>query len=179
MGTGREAHIILLTGVPGGGKTTAVRKVCSRLIERGFVLSGFYTEEVRSRGERRGFRAVSLDGRQAVLADVSIRGPHQVSRYGVDLASFDGLVLDLLRPRRGVDLYVVDEIGKMECFSPRFVASVRLLLDSGASLLATVASRGGGLITEVKRTPGAALIQLTRSSRDQVPQQVLERLVGS
>jgi nucleoside-triphosphatase len=170
-----DAGLVLLTGAPGVGKTTALRRAAARLAERGLRLSGFYTDEVRVGGERRGFRVVALDGRESVLADVSVQGPQRVGRYGVDVASFEGLALDVLRPDPAVDIYVVDEIGRMECLSPRFVATVRALLDSGCRVLATIALRGGGLIAETKARTGATLLEVTRANRDAIPEQVLKR----
>src|SRR5512143_2820964 len=57
---------ILLTGPPGCGKTTVVRKVAD--LVRGSA-SGFVTEEARDeRGQRIGFRVTSLDGKRGELA---------------------------------------------------------------------------------------------------------------
>ncbi len=169
--------IVLLTGFPGVGKTTALGRVVERLRHRGLRLSGFHTEAVRVHGERRGFRVTTLDGNEAVLADRAMRGPHGIGRYGVDLAGFEQVVLGLLAPDAGVDLYVVDEIGKMECLSSRFVARMRALLASGAPLLATVARTGTGLIAEVKHRPDAVLMEVTRANRGTVPERVIARLL--
>jgi len=46
-------HVLLLTGTPGIGKTTVIRRAADRLRDKG--LRGFYTEEIRERGERRAF----------------------------------------------------------------------------------------------------------------------------
>ena len=45
---------LLLTGVPGVGKTTVIRKVADALAAR--RVRGFLTREMRSRGRRVGFR---------------------------------------------------------------------------------------------------------------------------
>jgi nucleoside-triphosphatase len=77
------------------------------------------------------------------MAHVDLPGPPRVGRYGVDVAAIDAVVDEVLAPRAGVDLHLVDEIGKMECLSPRFVRAMRALLDSGAPVVATIALRGG------------------------------------
>lgn len=74
-----------------------------------------------------------------------------MGRYGVELPEFERLLAEELRQHKaGADLIVIDEIGKMECYSSVFVQTVRELLDGSTPLLATVAQRGTGLIREVK-----------------------------
>ncbi len=84
-----DKPLLLLTGRPGVGKTTVARRLAGALRHRG--LAGFYTEEVRERGRRRGFRAVTFDGWVRVIADVAHPGPARVGRYGVDVAAIDAL----------------------------------------------------------------------------------------
>src|SRR5437660_2457645 len=120
--------VLLLTGAPGTGKTTVIRRVAKALAGRS--IRGFTTEEVRSRGERVGFRLETFDGQSALFAHVAIRSGHRVGRYGVDLAALEGIVDSALDPRDPVEVYLVDEIGKMECLSARFVSAMERLLDS-------------------------------------------------
>jgi nucleoside-triphosphatase len=135
-------------------------------------LRGFYTEEVRVAGVRQGFRLVTFDGEQRIIAEVRRPGPPRVGKYGVDVAAIDAVARRVLAPDPQVALFVIDEIGKMECLSQAFVDGVRGLLANEQPLFATVALIGGGLIEEVKRYPHAQLIQLTRENRDRVPEQV-------
>lgn len=163
------ARVLLLTGLPGVGKTTVVRAVPA--LVPGLHLSGFTTEEIREKGRRLGFRGTTLDGHDVIIAHVSLTGPARVGRYGVDVRAIDELA-GALDPQRGADAYLVDEIGKMECLSTTFVAAIRALLASPVHLVATVAARGGGLIAEVKARPGAALWQVTHANRSSLPAQV-------
>lgn len=162
-----RAHVLLLTGLPGAGKTTVLCKLAAALAGR--RLGGFYTEEIRVAGERRGFRAVTFDGAEAVMAHVDFRGPHRVGKYGVDVAVIDRLAESALTVRPTVDVYLVDEIGKMECLSRTFVTTMRALLDSRAPVLATIARRGDDFIREVKQRPDAELWEVTRGNRDVLP----------
>lgn len=162
---------ILLTGPPGCGKTTAVVKIAGRLDAR--RIAGFCTEEIREAGTRKGFGWRRLDGRTGILAHVDIRGPHRVGKYGVDVDGFDRDVVPVLDPdATRADLFVVDEIGKMECFSSAFIEAVRRLLDSDKSILATVAQKGGEFIREVKDHPSVRLFSLTAANRNDVAEQV-------
>jgi nucleoside-triphosphatase len=164
---------LLLTAVPGAGKTTVIRRVAEQLA--GETLAGFYTEEMRSRGERRGFRLVPFHGERVTIAHVDFPKTHRVGKYGVDPAAIDAAVATALAPRPGVTLYLVDEIGKMECLSERFVARMRGLLAGSVPLVATVAKRGAGFIAEVKRRKDCELWTLTRANRDALPFEIINR----
>ncbi len=166
--------LLLITGPPGAGKTTALRRVCGAL--QGWPLRGFWTEEVRAGGVRQGFRLVTFDGEQCIIADVRRPGPPRVGKYGVDVAAIDTVARRALVPDLAVRLFVVDEIGKMECLSQGFVDAVRTLLAQAQPLLATVALKGEGLIEEVKRDPRARLVHLTRDNRDRLPEEIADML---
>jgi nucleoside-triphosphatase len=142
----------------------------------GRKIGGFTTGEIREKGQRVGFGLERFDGARAVLAHVEIVSPHRVSRYGVDLAALDRFVDDTLDPAAGPDVFLVDEIGKMECLSPRFVAAIERLVDGEIPLVATVAERGAGLIERVKRRLGVVLWTMTRANRDEIPGRVCQWL---
>lgn len=165
----------LLTGRPGIGKTTVIVRVAERLEDR--AVAGFYTEEIRSGAQRQGFRAATFSGHTATLAHVDIRSRQSVGRYGVDVTTFENLVMpELARP---CDIMLIDEIGKMECYSACFVRAVRELLDGGTAIVATVAAKGAGFIAEVKGRTDVEVFQVTISNRDELPRLLAERLVHS
>jgi nucleoside-triphosphatase len=164
---GAPRHI-LLTGRPGIGKTTVIVRLVERL--QHLKVAGFYTEEMRERGQRRGFRATTFSDRSIVMAHVDIKTRHRVGRYGVDVPAFEQLVLpELARP---ADLILIDEIGKMECFSSSFVSTVRSLLDAATPVIATVAVSGGGFIAEVKSRPDVEILNVTYENRSDLPKSI-------
>jgi nucleoside-triphosphatase len=156
---------ILLTGVPGCGKTTAIIQIVENL--KDIKADGFYTQEIREENIRKGFSWTRLNGATGVLAHVNNKSPYKVGKYGVDVAGFEKSVVPILDiEQTDAELFVIDEIGKMECMSERFVAAVHRLFASDKSLLATVAQKGTGLISEVKDYPGTKLFNLTHQNRD-------------
>ena len=166
---------ILLTGLPGCGKTTAVKQIVEKL--RGVKAAGFYTQEIRENNTRKGFRWKCLGGGEGILAHVDIKGHFRVGKYGVDVAGFEKSVVPILDAEKNdAKLFVIDEIGKMECFSEKFVVAVRRLLDSDKSVIATVAKKGGGFIREVKNYPNAALFNISRNDYDKIIAEVLRRI---
>jgi nucleoside-triphosphatase len=168
----------LITGRPGCGKTTLVRKIVESLAWG--RVRGFYTEEVREAGQRIGFDVVTLSGERGMLARVSIQSPFRVSRYGVDLASFERIAIPELEAE--ADLLVIDELGKMECSSARFRETTATVLDSGIPVLATIAQKGSGFIEEVKQRPDVEIVALVRSEFEGVLKaltEIVSNLVSS
>ena len=164
---------ILLTGPPQCGKTTVVQKVVALWPGQA---AGFFTREVRRAGRRFGCEIVTLNGDAALLSHVDFPGPHRVGKYGVNLENFNRVALPALEVGPGVDLIVVDEVGKMECLSARFVAALEGLWVGPVPLLVTVAEKGGGLIAALKGKPDKTLLPVTFANRDELPAQILELL---
>jgi nucleoside-triphosphatase len=166
------ANVYLLTGSPGTGKTTVIRQaIAGSKVKAG----GFYTEEIRSGGTRQGFRIITLDGRDAILAHVDSHSRYRVSKYGVDVQNLDNVgVAAIIRAIDESDLIVIDEIGKMELFSPRFREAVLKAIDSGKKVLGTIMLSPHPFADDIKRHHGVKVIQLTRADHDQVLREILD-----
>lgn len=163
---------VLITGNPGVGKTTIVQRSIALLAN--FESAGFYTVEVRESGSRVGFDIVTLDGKRGILARVSSGAVPRVGRYTVDVRAFESLALPSLW--EGAGLYVVDEIGRMECFSVKFVERIHELLNDRSRLLATVAAKAGGFPAEMRGRNDVVVLQATVDNRDLLPQQIVRLL---
>jgi nucleoside-triphosphatase len=169
-----QTKTILLTGAPGIGKTTVMRKVAKHLSGRS--IRGFVTDEIRAGDRRVGFRLESFDGQSVVLAHVDLRSARRVGIYRVDVAALDRAVSMGLLLGSDESIFLVDEIGKMECCSKLFVSAIEKLLDSGRLVLATVALAGNGFIERVKEFPDVELWPVTEKNRDGMVERVVNCL---
>ena len=164
---------VLLTGTPGVGKTTLIRKLVEAL---GRPERGFITEEIREAGRRRGFRIVTLDGREGILAHDTIKGPNRVSRYGVSTAALEAIGIPAITPATPDEIIVLDEIGKMECASQAFKDAAWRALGAPNLVLGTIARKGVGFNARAKQRPDVKLFEVTPRNRDHLVTQILHEL---
>ena len=169
-----SSNVLLITGIPGIGKTTVAKKVVTSLADHN--IGGFYTEEIRVNNVRQGFELITIQGERFVMAHVDSDSAYRVGKYGVDVEIIDTAIAMTLSEDPDTEVFIIDEIGKMECFSKKFRAAMRGLLDSGRPLVATVALRGGGFIAEVKGRPDVEIWEVTKANRNEMPAQILRWL---
>ncbi len=161
---------ILLTGKPGCGKTTLIKQIIEEL---GLDAGGFYTLEIRREGKREGFKIITLDGKEGLLAHVNIRSPYRVSKYGVDIKNLEEIgvksILDALEKNKVI---VIDEIGKMELFSEQFRNAVLAALDSQSKVLATIMLAANPFADEIKKRQDVKIFYLTPENRKKVKEEI-------
>jgi len=171
MATRKAIKNILITGVPGIGKTTIIKKLADALND--LHPAGFYTLEIREGGVRKGFELVSLEGRKGILSHERIRSTHRVGKYGVDVKEFDVFLSYIPFFSEETGLIVIDEIGKMESLSNKFTALVREILGSEKPVIATIALKGGGIISEIKKRSDVQVFEISRENRDELTPEIL------
>jgi nucleoside-triphosphatase len=168
----------LITGLPGVGKTTLIKKISEAL--RNLQPVGFYTEEIKEGGVRKGFELISLEGKRGLLSHKEIRSPYRVGQYRVDVKGFEEFLDSISFFNPHTRLIIIDEIGKMECLSDQFKKLLKETLDSEKWVIATIAFKGGGLITEVKERQDVKLFEITKKNRDSLFSEILKEVeIGS
>ena len=152
---------VLITGIPGVGKTTLIRKVIQGIQN----VHGFYTQEIRENNKRVGFAIETVDGKKGVLAHTGIESPFRVSKYKVNLSDIDMICVPSLDHDTGI--IIIDEIGKMELYSDLFKQKVVEVLDTG-KVVATIMERPHPFTDEIKKRKDVNLFTVTKENRNEL-----------
>jgi len=152
---------ILVTGKPGCGKTTLLREIVA---ESQFDFKGFFTDEIREKNNRVGFKLVFTDHKSAMLAHKALKTGPKVGAYGVDLKQFESILekekMNILKS----PFVVIDEIGKMELFSERFKMFLKELVESPRILLCSILYNHHPVADRIKSRDDVKLFYLERSN---------------
>ncbi len=167
---------ILLTGRPGCGKTTVIKRTIAGLNR---PCCGFCTSEIRDSDSRLGFAIETLTEprRSGILAHVGIKTSARVGKYGVNVEEFEKLaVTELTRGLDKDDLIVIDEIGRMELLSNAFRQLVEKALTGGNDVLASIMLGPDTFCDRLKRLPGVRLVRIGRNNRETVGETIIKLL---
>ena len=165
---------LLLTGQPGIGKTTLVRNLYQQLTE--FRVAGFFTSEIRENGIRKGFHISSFDGHERILAHKDYPARQKVGSYGVDLPALEEILFRLENLKPPPDIWLIDEIGKMESLSPGFRKFIEQLLADSIPLTATISISAAGWIARIRQRLDVQLFQVNESNRDRLSLEIADLL---
>ena len=169
---------LLVTGIPGAGKTSVTGLVVDRIRLAGVIVDGFVTREMRVTGRRVGFEVEALSGSQAIIAHVAWSTSVRVGRYGVGVGAFEDVALPAVR--RALEaggVVVLDELGLMELASERFVELVGEVFEATVPVLATVHQRAHPVTDAIKARPDVELVRVTAENRDELPEVLSERFI--
>ena len=78
-----------------------------------------------------------------------------------------------MTPTSADEWVVVDEIGKMECYSSLFRETLIRALDSDNRLIGSVALKGTPFIEGIKRRGDVELVRVTEQNRDRLAETLL------
>ncbi len=162
-------RIILVTGPPGIGKTSILRRTVKELEKREYTVGGMFCRDVREGGIRVGFEIKDIStGQRGWLAHVNLPTGPTVGKYHVNLTDLDvisaGSILDALR---NVDILAVDEIGPMELLSPAFSRALIKAVEGSKPLIGTIHYRlSNSLVNNIKAREDTEIIKVTYSNRE-------------
>lgn len=163
---------IFLTGAPSSGKTTVIKKVIEGL---DYATNGFYTEEERVNGKRVGFLIKTLDGRRGYLAHQDIKSDFHIRRYGISIENIENIAVPSITPIKS-NIIILDEIGKMECFSKAFKQATTNALDASNIVIGTITFGGDDFILEVKNREDIEINEVTLDNRNSLPDLILRKI---
>ncbi|MGB9721187.1 MAG: NTPase [bacterium] len=171
-----EIKNILLTGLPGVGKTTIIRKIVEKLKDK---CAGFYTEEVREHNKRIGFKLITLNGRSCIMAHKNMESYYRVGKYGVNIECIEETGVKAIKNAIAQNkIIIIDEIGKMELFSEEFKKAVIDALNSKCPVLATILYLTNSFCDKIKKREDVKVFEVTHSNRNQLVQQIIEIMLS-
>ncbi len=167
---------ILITGLPGSGKTTLIKQVLNNLdIEK----IGFYTEEIREKNERIGFKIITLSGKQEILAHKDYITPYKVSKYYVSIENLEKIAVKEIE--KGISkencLIVIDEIGKMELFSEKFKKILLFAFESPNKVLATIMYKPHPFCDSLKQRKDVEVFTLEKINFSLIKEILIRKLI--
>jgi nucleoside-triphosphatase THEP1 len=166
---------LLVAGPPRCGKSTLIERLIKQLEG---PLTGFFTREIREKGKRVGFKIVTLDGLEGVLAHERIKSPVRIGKYGVDLQELEKIAVPAIQPTTLDQVVIIDEIGKMECFSQLFQKQLTAVLESRNIVLGSIALKGTSFIERIKARNDVRIFQVTDENRDELVMLLMEELAN-
>lgn len=132
---------ILITGLPGCGKSTLISRIIDYYTKHNFIIHGFITPEVREHDKRIGFDIIDIfSGEKSQLARVGkFNTKYRLGKYNIFIDKFDKFMEKTLNlEKTQFDLIIIDEIGKMELFSEGFQEIIKRIFNTDISIIATI-----------------------------------------
>ena len=121
----------------------------------------------------------TLDGQNGYLAHQDISSDFKIRRYGVSIDNIDHIAVPALTPVAD-HIIILDEIGKMECFSERFRQAASDVLDAPNIVVGSITFGGGGgdFIQNVKDRQDVEILEVTLDNRDSLSGKILKKIAG-
>lgn len=162
---------ILLTALPRTGKSTIIEKFIEKYEGKKV---GILAKEIRaSNDERVGFKSVDLQGNEKTFMHMSEINSDVVvgNKYKVDVSVIDDFVVsEITQPVESDTVIIVDEIGRAQSLSAKFLQAVDCLLDSNNNLLCTIVYDNEEWARKYKEHPQVIILEVTEQNRDILPE---------
>ncbi len=162
---------VFIAGAPGIGKTQLVYRLYRDLSP--LLIRGFHKEAIHENEVLKGFRISTFNFEDLILAHVHIEGPDRYRNFGLNLDGFGKIVSTQLDTSGHVELFLIDEVGSMECTSEEFRLKFIEILDSDIPVIATLASIDILGVLKIKNRKDISLLKMTHNNRDSMWKNVL------
>ena len=170
-----HSRLVLITGLPGVGKTTLIQRIRDQYRNKGLNVVGITTREVREGSQRVGFKITNISsGAEGWLARVGGGIGPRIGKYTVVTEDLDSIGVGALKQatEQPNDLVLIDEIGPMEMTSRGFREALAELLSNRGKVVATV--KYGSHYPELAGVPAANAVsfEISRDNREKVLQKI-------
>jgi nucleoside-triphosphatase len=92
--------------------------------------------------------------------------PSDFCNVRVNIQDIDKIAVPSMLPDNDNVIVVVDEIGKMECFSGLFRQTLMNILEATNTVVGSISLKGNAFIGAIKKRPDALLISVSEKNRD-------------
>lgn len=171
--------LILVTGKPGIGKTSILRRTVKELKNRKYEVGGMICREVREGGVRVGFEIMDLStGTRGWLAHVNQPTGPKIGKYHVNLTDLDvigvGAILDALQ---NADILAVDEIGPMELSSTAFSKALVKAVESSKPIIGTIHyGLKNSILDSIKNREETEILKVTYKNRGNLHNLIADKI---
>ena len=171
---------ILLTGEIGAGKSTVAREVVR--LARFTQISGLLSLPVDEKERSRGYRLVSLPGREGrIFASPRAEGSAGSGKFSIDAEAFDTFGVEVLRSVLDAkdSVWFLDELGIFEREIAGYVAAVKACAAREGDALVVVQKRVLDFWSPLLRAGGfGSPVEVTPRNRDELPSALAALFTG-
>ncbi|MCD6384056.1 MAG: NTPase [Thermoplasmata archaeon] len=168
-----------ITGLPGSGKTHALKKIIEMLQKEEITVGGMLTEPIIENGRVVGHYVISIQtGKKDVLAKEGLKSKKRVMGMGLNLAALEEVGVKAIEDAiTNCDVVVIDEVGKFEVESEGFVRAVREAMDSDKVIILTLHKKSrNSLLQDIRRRDDVRILEVTQINKNILPYRVLPLL---
>lgn len=170
-----------ITGLPNAGKTQALIKVIEMLEESEQSVGGMITEPITKKNRRLGFYIVDwMTKEKDVLAHVDFDSKVIVGRYKVNIDALERIGVNAIENAGAeCDIIIIDEVGRMEVESERFVDAVKKILEEDKPLILTLHKKSRNpLLQDIRRRDDVRILEVTPINRNLLPYKIIKLMKG-
>lgn len=145
------------------------------------VIGGMITEPIMENEERIGFKVLDwMSKEEAILAHVEFESSITVGKYGIDIDALETIGVKAISDASvSADIIIIDEVGKMEVESKKFVETVKAALDTDKPLILTLHKKSRNpLLQDIRRRDDVRILEVTPINRNLLPYKIIKLLKG-